>query len=100
MDVGAWLRELGLEQYEAAFRENGVTADVLRHLTADDLKELGVTAVGHRRQLLVAIAALRPGEPPPEPLTQVSPSPPIPPTDSLTASDTTACAAERNRKPA
>src|SRR5208282_2479821 len=46
-------------QHEAAFRENGVSPEVLRHLTADDLKELGVAAVGHRRQLLVAIAELR-----------------------------------------
>jgi class 3 adenylate cyclase/tetratricopeptide (TPR) repeat protein len=59
VDVGGWLRNLGLEQYDAAFRENGVSAEVLRHLTADDLKELGVAAVGHRRQLLVAIAELR-----------------------------------------
>ena len=59
MDVASWLRNLGLEHYEAAFRENDVSAEVLRHLTADDLKELGVTAVGHRRQLLVAIAKLR-----------------------------------------
>jgi SAM domain (Sterile alpha motif) len=59
VDVGAWLKSLSLEQYEAAFRENGVNADVLRHLTADDLKDLGITAVGHRRQLLVAIAKLQ-----------------------------------------
>ncbi|MFL5281576.1 MAG: AAA family ATPase [Rhodopila sp.] len=59
MDVGEWLWSLGLEHYEAAFRENGVNADILRHLTADDLKELGVAAVGHRRQLLVAIAKLQ-----------------------------------------
>src|SRR5271167_1837577 len=59
VDVGSWLRNLGLEQYGAAFRENGVSAEALRHLTADDLKELGVAAVGHRRQLLVAIAELR-----------------------------------------
>ena len=58
MDVADWLRALGLERYEAAFRENDVSAEVLRHLTADDLKELGVTSVGHRRQLLVAIAKL------------------------------------------
>src|SRR3954453_20730390 len=58
VDVGGWLKSLGLEQYEAAFRENGVSGDVLCHLTADNLKELGVIAVGHRRQLLVAIAAL------------------------------------------
>src|SRR3954464_11216420 len=59
VDVGEWLWSLGLEHYEAAFRENGVNADILRHLTADDLKELGVAAVGHRRQLLVAIAKLQ-----------------------------------------
>jgi class 3 adenylate cyclase/tetratricopeptide (TPR) repeat protein len=58
MDVADWLRALGLEQYEAAFRENGVSAEVLCHLTADDLKELGVAGVGHRRQLMVAIAKL------------------------------------------
>ena len=58
MDVADWLRGLGLERYEAAFRENDVSADVLCHLTADDLKELGVSGVGHRRQLLVAIAKL------------------------------------------
>jgi class 3 adenylate cyclase/tetratricopeptide (TPR) repeat protein len=58
VDVASWLRDLGLERYEAAFRENGVRAEVLCHLTADDLKELGVTAVGHRRELLVAIAKL------------------------------------------
>jgi class 3 adenylate cyclase len=63
VDVGGWLRKLGLEQYEAAFRENVVGAEVLPHLTADDLKELGVAAVGHRRQLLVAIAELRDAAP-------------------------------------
>jgi len=59
MDVANWLRALGLERYEAAFRENDVNAEVLRNLTGDDLKDLGVTSVGHRRQLLEAIAALR-----------------------------------------
>jgi class 3 adenylate cyclase len=58
MDVAEWLRTLDLERYEATFRENGVSADVLCHLTADDLKELGVAGVGHRRQLMVAIAKL------------------------------------------
>jgi class 3 adenylate cyclase len=47
-----------VERYEAAFRENGVSAEVLCHLTAEDLKELGVAGVGHRRQLMVAIAKL------------------------------------------
>ena len=59
MDLGGWLRCLGLEQYEAAFRENAIDDSVLPSLTAEDLKELGVDAVGHRRKLLNAIAALR-----------------------------------------
>ena len=60
MDVADWLRALGLEQYEAAFRENDVDAELLPTLTADDLKELGVISLGHRRRLLEAIVALRP----------------------------------------
>ena len=59
MDIADWLRSLGLGQYEAAFRENSVTTDLLPALTPDDLKDLGVGAVGHRRRLLDAIAALR-----------------------------------------
>jgi class 3 adenylate cyclase len=59
MDLGDWLRSLGLERYEAAFRENEITEKVLPSLTAEDLKELGVNALGHRRILLDAIAALR-----------------------------------------
>src|SRR6476469_6269759 len=58
VDVGAWLRELDLEQYEAAFRANGVSEKDLPHLTAEDLEGLGVIAIGHRRRLLVAIAKL------------------------------------------
>src|SRR5947209_7904294 len=59
MDVGSWLRGLGLGQYEAAFRENAIDDTVLPNLTAEDLKDLGVGIVGHRRKLLDAIAALR-----------------------------------------
>ncbi len=59
MDVADWLRQLGLGQYEAGFRTNDVSAVVLPSLTAEDLRELGVASVGHRRQLLDAIAALR-----------------------------------------
>jgi class 3 adenylate cyclase len=59
MDVGGWLRSLGLGRYEAAFRENEITEKVLPNLTAEDLKDLGVGIVGHRRTLLDAIAALR-----------------------------------------
>jgi class 3 adenylate cyclase/tetratricopeptide (TPR) repeat protein len=59
MDVVDWLRSLGLERYEAAFRENEVGERVLPSLTQEDLKEIGVGPVGHRRMLLEAIAALR-----------------------------------------
>jgi class 3 adenylate cyclase/predicted ATPase len=59
MDIGGWLRSLGLERYEAAFRENEIDDTVLPNLTAEDLKDLGVGIVGHRRKLLDAIAALR-----------------------------------------
>ena len=58
MDVAAWLRGLGLEQYVPAFRANDVDGEVLPELTADDLIGLGVTSIGHRRKLLAAIAAL------------------------------------------
>ncbi|WP_284736154.1 adenylate/guanylate cyclase domain-containing protein [Dongia deserti] len=61
MDIQAWLRTLGLERYEQAFRENGVDEEILPRLTAEDLKDIGVTAVGHRRKLLDAIASLRQG---------------------------------------
>ncbi len=64
MDVGAWLRDLGLGRYEPAFRGNEIDAEVLPKLTAEDLTALGVTAVGHRRKLLAAIAALRDGASP------------------------------------
>src|SRR5262249_4723815 len=59
MDLGGWLRSLGLEGYEAAFRENEIDERVLPSLTQEDLKEIGVGPVGHRRMLLEAIAALR-----------------------------------------
>ena len=68
MDVGGWLRKLGLEQYEAAFRENRIDDTVLPSLTAEDLKDLGVGFVGDRRKLLDAIAALRAEASEPTPL--------------------------------
>src|SRR5262245_24389944 len=61
MDIGGWLRRLGLERYEQAFRENEIDLRVLPEPTADDLKELGVAAIGHRRLLLKAIADLAAG---------------------------------------
>jgi hypothetical protein len=64
MDIADWLRKLGLEQHEPAFRENEIDARVLPSLTAEDLKDLGITLVGHRRRLLDAIAALGTTAPP------------------------------------
>jgi class 3 adenylate cyclase len=61
MDIVRWLHGLGLGMYEAAFRQNDIDEAVLPNLTAEDLKELGVSAVGHRRKLLNAIAVLRSG---------------------------------------
>src|SRR5262245_55851450 len=58
MDVGEWLRGLGLAQYERAFRDNNIDSEVVRRLTADDLRDLGVASVGHRRRLLDALDAL------------------------------------------
>ena len=57
-EITEWLRKLGLEQYAPAFRDNAIDASVLPILTAEDLKDLGVTLVGHRRRLLDAIAAI------------------------------------------
>ncbi len=57
MDVGGWLRSLGLEQYESVFRENEIDSQVLSELTESDLEKLGLP-LGHRKRLLKAIAAL------------------------------------------
>jgi class 3 adenylate cyclase/predicted ATPase len=59
VDITAWLHGLGLQQYDQAFRDNAIDATVLPELTADDLTDIGVGLVGHRRKLLAAIAALR-----------------------------------------
>jgi len=58
VDIAAWLHSLGMQQYEAAFRDNAIDARVLPNPTAEDHKDLGVGLVGHRRRLLDAIAAL------------------------------------------
>ena len=63
MDVAEWLRRLDMAQYIEAFADNAVDDAVLPSLTADDLKDIGVAAVGHRRKLLNAIAALSEGDP-------------------------------------
>jgi class 3 adenylate cyclase/predicted ATPase len=58
LDIGEWLRGLSLQSYEQTFRDNGIDLEVLSHLTVDDLKEIGVEAVGHRRKILDAIRLL------------------------------------------
>ena len=79
-----WLRSLGLGQYEAVFRENDIDETVLPNLTAEDLKELGVASLGHRRKLLDAIAALRSDAGGKEPSAEVATpptAPSVPPED-------------------
>ncbi len=63
MDVAGWLRGLGLGQYEVNFRDNKIDADILPRLTGDDLKDIGVSALGDRLRLLDAIAALADAKP-------------------------------------
>ena len=77
MDVAEWLRGVGLEQYMPAFRENDIDGQGLRRLTADDLRELGVVSIGHRRRLLDAIAALGDGQRPMETSPAPAPSPAV-----------------------
>src|SRR5271163_4739111 len=57
MDIAVWLRGLGLQRYEALFRENDIDAEVLSDLTDGDLEKIGVS-LGHRKRLLKAAAAL------------------------------------------
>ena len=91
MDVGAWLRSLGLEQYGAAFHANDVDAEVLPTLTAEELKDIGVSSIRHRRRLLEAITALRLQAAPPEGAAQVSSSrASADPIGSIDMSETTA----------
>ena len=57
-ETANWLQKLGLGQYAQRFAENDISFGILPHLTDQDLKELGVASLGHRRQLLSAIAGL------------------------------------------
>ena len=57
MDLGGWLRSLGLGHYEAAFRENAIDLSILPELTDQDLEKVGVL-LGHRRKILRAISEL------------------------------------------
>ena len=58
MDIATWLQDLGLERYVPAFHDNEIDWEVLPKLTSEDLREIGVAAIGHRRKLLDAISAL------------------------------------------
>ena len=66
MDIDGWLRGIGLEQYAQTFRDNAIDADVLRDLTDEHLRELGLP-LGARLKLLRAVAALRTGQTPVSP---------------------------------
>ena len=61
-EIADWLQKLGLGQYAQRFAENDINFGILSDLTDQDLKELGVASLGHRRQLLRAIAELKGGE--------------------------------------
>src|SRR5262249_15394337 len=63
INIGDWLRSLGLERYAQAFRENDIDAEGLPRLTVEDLVGLGVNSIGHRRRLLDALGALQIGAP-------------------------------------
>ena len=58
MDIDGWLRGIGLAQYAEMFRANDIDIELLGRLTNDDLKEVGVVSLGHRKKLLEAIAEL------------------------------------------
>ena len=58
VEIGAWLEGLGLAEYAQVFADNHIDADLVRTLSAEDLKELGVASLGHRKKLLDAIARL------------------------------------------
>jgi class 3 adenylate cyclase/tetratricopeptide (TPR) repeat protein len=93
VDVAGWLKRLGFSQYDATFRDNAIDGDVLPSLTSEDLKDLGVTIVGHRRKLLDAIAALSATGTAREP----SPDSPIvqPPSSGAPTRESSYAAAER-----
>lgn len=59
IDIDDWLGSLGLSRYAAVFHEHDITSSILPSITAQDLRDLGIASVGHRRQLLDAIAFLR-----------------------------------------
>jgi hypothetical protein len=61
MEIEAWLKKLGLECYAASFAANDIDTETLPQLTANDLSDLGIVSVGHRRKILNAIQQLDKG---------------------------------------
>jgi class 3 adenylate cyclase/predicted ATPase len=84
MDVAAWLRGLGLGQYTRLFRDNDIDGEILRGMTAEDLKDLGISSFGHRRRLFNAITVLG-GDPTTRSVAQSAPSATSAPALSLSA---------------
>jgi SAM domain (Sterile alpha motif) len=68
LDIDGWLRGIGLPQYSEMFRANDIDGELLRRLTNDDLKDIGVGSFGHRKKLLEAIVELAGTVPVPAPL--------------------------------
>lgn len=87
-DIHSWLESIGLGELAPVFEEHHITPDVLRDLTADDLREMGITSLGHRKRLLAGIAGFNAPDapmasaPPSAPLVVPDPEPapsPLPP---------------------
>ena len=72
--IADWLKKLGMSEYVRRFAENDIDVSVLRHLTDQDLEEIGVSP-GHRRKILASIAELASAAP-------VTPQPAAPPSGS------------------
>src|SRR5580658_7657076 len=92
MDVGEWLRSLGLGQYEATLRDNEIDDTVLSDLTDGDLEKLGVP-MGHRKRLLKAIVSLGSTE------TTTKPTNPAPTPTSPSAANSPLCSAISSARP-
>jgi class 3 adenylate cyclase len=72
-NIGEWLNSLGLGQYRQAFAENDIDFETLPTITGEDLRELGVVSLGHRKKLLAAIADLSSGRQKAQTLPQEAP---------------------------
>src|SRR5215469_16793961 len=77
--ISSWLERLGLPQYARCLTENDIDFSMLRDLTDSDLEKIGIRSLGHRRQLMRAIATLRGIEMNPPAATPASAAPPAPP---------------------